>query len=215
MKELYMRTKLRSKLPLLFIALATLIAIPALAALADDISNNIDLSVDAQAEVMPLTVGGANGTTLLYVTPQNSDGKNGCNLTGSTTFVASVSSSNTGVATVSPSSVTFTSCGATPTLTVSPVAQGSATISLSQTSNTTAGTFNLAPATFTVNVSPPPNTAPSVSVDGVSGGANYEKGFVPAATCNVTDAEDGPSSFAHRPPPARIRTPAGFRPRPR
>ena len=164
---------------------------------ADDISNNLDASIDAVAEVMPLNVGGANGTTQLYVDPTGGDGKSGCNLTGSTTLVVSVASSNTAVATVSPGSVTFTSCGATPTLTVTPVAAGSATISVVQTSNTTAGSFDLAPATFTVNVtSPAPaNTAPSVTVSGVTGGESYEKGTVPDATCEVTDAEDGPSSF--------------------
>ena len=31
---------------------------------------------------------------------------------------------------------------------------------------------------------------------GVTGGASYDKGSVPAATCQVTDAEDGNSSFA-------------------
>lgn len=68
---------------------------------ADDISNNLDASVDAVAEVMPLTVGGGNGTTQLVVTPQNGDGKNGCNLTGATTMGLSVSSSDISVATVS------------------------------------------------------------------------------------------------------------------
>ena len=164
---------------------------------ADDISNNLDGSIDAVAEVMPLNVGGANGTTQLYVTPRNDDGKNGCNLTGSTTLGLSVSSSNASVATVSPSSVTFTSCGDVKTLTVTPGVQGSATISVSQTSNDTSGTFNLAPATFTVNVvASSANTAPTVTVSGVVGGASYNKGSVPAATCQVTDAEDGDSSFA-------------------
>lgn len=168
-------------------------------AFADDISNNLDATIDTVAEVMPLNMGGANGTTQLYVTPRNEDfGKNGCNLTGSTTLVLSVSSSNTAVATVSPSSVTFAACGDTKTLTVTPVAQGSATISVAQTSNNTGGTFNLAPATFTVNVVPPApaNTAPQVSVAGVIGGASYNKGSVPTATCQVTDTEDGPKSFA-------------------
>jgi hypothetical protein len=174
---------------------AVVLAVPAIA-LADDISNNLDASIDSAAEVMPLTVGGANGTTQLYVQPQGGDGKSGCNLTGSTSATFAVSSSNTSVATVSPSSVTFTSCGDVRALTVTPVSQGSATISLSQTSNNTGATFNLAPATFTVNVSPPPNTAPTVTVAGVTGGANYNKGSVPNATCNVVDAEDGNSSFA-------------------
>lgn len=178
----------------LFLTIAVLLAIPFIAS-ADDISNNLDATVDAVAEVMPLTVGGADGVTQLYVVPRNGDGKNGCNLTGSTMLVVSVSSSNESVATVSPSSVTFTSCGDTPTLTVKPVAEGSATISLGQTSNDTGGTFNLAPAAFTVNVAPPLNTAPTVKVTGVTGGASYEFGSVPTATCEVTDAEDGNLSF--------------------
>jgi hypothetical protein len=162
---------------------------------ADDISNSLDPSIDAVAEVMPLTQGGPAGTTTLYVNPTNGDGKNGCNLTGSTTLVLSVSSNNTSVATVSPSSVTFASCGDVKTLTVTPHSQGTATISVSQTSNNTGATFNLAPATFTVNVAPPPNTPPNVTVSGVTGGASYNKGSVPAASCSVTDAEDGNSSF--------------------
>ncbi|HET9323562.1 MAG TPA: hypothetical protein VFO03_06750, partial [Gaiellaceae bacterium] len=164
---------------------------------ADDISNDLDGTIDAVAEVMPLQVGGANGTTNLYVTPRNGDGKNGCNLTGSSTLVLSISSSNSSVATVSPSSVTFGSCGDVRALTVTPFAQGSATISASQTSNSTDGTFNLAPATFTVNVTAPPpaNTPPQVAVIGVTGGASYAKGSVPSAMCMVTDAEDGNSSF--------------------
>jgi hypothetical protein len=177
-------------------ATATLVLAGAATAYADDVSNNLDSSIDAVAEVMPLNLGGANGTTELYVTPRNGDGKSGCNLTGGTSLVLSVSSSNTAVATVSPSSVTFSSCGDMPTLTVSPIGVGSATISASQTSNNTGGTFNLAPVTFTVNVAPPPNTAPTVQLTGVSDGASYEVGSVPAAQCSVTDAEDGNSTFA-------------------
>ena len=42
---------------------------------------------------------------------------------------------------------------------------------------------------------PNPNTAPNVSVADVTDGASYNKGSVPTATCDVTDTEDGPSSF--------------------
>jgi hypothetical protein len=108
----------------------------------DNIYNNIDATVDVVAEVMPLTVGGANRTTQLLVMPTGGDGKPGCNLTGSTTLVVSIASSNPAVATVSPASVTFTSCGYTETLTVTPGAQGTATITVAQTSNTTGGSFN-------------------------------------------------------------------------
>lgn len=162
----------------------------------DDISNNLDATIDAVAEAMPLTLGGSNGTTTLYVQPRNGDGKSGCNLTGGTSLVVSIASSNTAVATVSPTSATFTSCGGTPTLTVTPVGAGSATISISQVSNNTGATFDLQHATFAVNVAPPPNTAPVISVTGVTPGAEYVKGSVPPAMCSVEDAEDGNSSFA-------------------
>jgi hypothetical protein len=42
----------------------------------------------------------------------------------------------------------------------------------------------------------PTNSAPDVSVTGVTGGASYEFGSVPAANCTVVDTEDGNSSFA-------------------
>jgi hypothetical protein len=181
-------------------SLGMLLAVPAIA-LADQVANNIDGSVDSIAETMALEQGGANGTTKLYIVPQNDDGKNGCNLTGSTTLTISLASSNTSVATVSPSTVTFTSCVDSANgipVTVTPVGQGSADITASLVSNTTSGTFDLTTAKFTANVSPatPTNTPPNVTVSGVTGGASYNKGSVPAATCQVTDAEDGNSTFA-------------------
>lgn len=127
-------------------------------ALADDVSNNIDGNIDATLESISLTAGGANGSVGLYIQPRNGDGDNGCNIQGSETLVVSVNSSNTSVATVSPASITFGACGDIPSLTVTPVGTGSATISLSQTSNNTGGTFNLAPASFTVNVGAPTPT---------------------------------------------------------
>lgn len=165
-------------------------------AFADDIHNDLDASIDAAAETMALNVGGADGTTTLAVQPVSGDGKNGCNLTGGTTLTASVSSADTGVATVSPTSVTFASCGDTKLLTVTPVAIGSTSVTLAQTANTTAGTFNFAPATFDVTVGGPLNTPPTVSVSGVTDGSSYNLGSVPVAMCDVVDAEDGNSSFA-------------------
>ena len=166
-------------------------------ALADDIANTLDTSVDAIAEVMPLNAGGTAGSTTLTLTPTNGDGKNGCNLTGSTQLTLAIGSSNAAVATVAPTSVTFTSCSDAKTLTVTPHAHGPAVISATQVSNTTAGSFDLAPATFRVDVAAPApsNTAPTLSITGVQDGASYTKGGVPAATCEVADAEDGPSTF--------------------
>jgi hypothetical protein len=184
-------TSLGRRLAVLF-AMSIGLSVVAAPALADDIINNLDATVDADAEVMALNVGGPNGTTTLRVDPMNLDGKNGCNLTGSTTLVVAVNSSNAGVATVSPSSVTFDSCGATRMLTVTPQAAGSTTISLSLVSNNSGGSFNLAPATFTVNVTAASNHAPSVSVTGVSK-TSYELGVdtLPTPGCLATDDEDG------------------------
>jgi hypothetical protein len=176
-------------------AAITLVGAGASVASADDITNTIDTTVDAAAETMPLNIG-ATGSTTLSVITQNGDGKNGCNLTGGTTFSADVASSNTKVATVSPSSVTFTSCSDTKILTVTPLSVGTADITLSQTGNTTSGSFNLAPATFTVNVSAaaPSNTAPKLTITGVST-TPYAYGSTVSPLCNVDDAEDGKSSF--------------------
>ncbi len=186
-----MRTRLmRGKISLLFLTCALLIAVPAVAALADDIANNLDTSVDADYETLALNAGGSNGSVTLRVVERNGDGKNGCNFQGSSeSFTASVSSSNTSVATVSPSSVTFGSCGDTRTLTVTPGSAGSANITLSQTSNTTGESISVAPASFTVTVSAS-NSAPNVSVTGPVHGATYEFGTVPTPGCSVTDAED-------------------------
>jgi len=92
----------------------------------------------------------------------------------------------------------FDGCGDVQTVTVTPLAAGSATVSLSQQFNGTGATFNLAPATFSVTVSPttPSNTAPHVRVTGVAAGASYESVSVPDAGCVVTDTEDGNATSA-------------------
>ena len=166
-------------------------------AYADAIYNNLDATFDAEAEVMPLNVGGSSGSTKLAVDPENQDGKNGCNLTSQSTVTLQLASSNTSVATISPATVTFDSCGATRSLTISPVGSGSATVTATVVTNTTGALFNVAPATFTVNVAAPApsNTAPRLSINGVTANASYPKGSVPRAMCNVTDSEDGAKSF--------------------
>src|SRR5215208_3594068 len=107
-----MRTMLRSKISLLFMTCAVLLAVPAIA-LADIVANDLDTTVDNTAEVMGLQVGGANGTSKLYVINQNTsqgDTNNGCNLAGASNLQLDVTSSNPGVATVSPASVTIDDC---------------------------------------------------------------------------------------------------------
>lgn len=175
----------------LVIATVIAAALFVVGAAADDISNNVPGTV----KVMALNADGPTGSTDFTVVPRNGDGKNGCNLTGTTTLVVSVASDNTSVATVSPTSLTFESCDDVKTVTVAPHSTGSADVSLSQVSNNTGGTFDLGPAAFRVDVAPPANTAPDVEVTGVEHGASYAKGSVPAAGCSVVDAEDGNSTF--------------------
>jgi hypothetical protein len=180
------------------LATTALVLTGAAVATADDVYNDLDLTIDATAELMQLVAGGAVGTTTLKVQPRNNDGETGCNFGGPGVqeLVVGVTSSDTSVATVSPTQLTFTSCDSTPLLTVTGLAPGTSTVTLSLISNTTgSGSFNLAPATFTVNVTSS-NTPPSVAVTGVAHGASYEFGSVPTAGCSVTDAEDGPSTFA-------------------
>jgi hypothetical protein len=180
------------------LASTALVLTGAAVATADDVYNDLDLTIDATAELMQLVAGGAVGTTTLKVQPRNNDGETGCNFGGPGVqeLVVGVTSSDTSVATVSPTQLTFTSCDSTPLLTVTGLAPGTSTVTLSLISNTTgSGSFNLAPATFTVNVTSS-NTPPSVAVTGVAHGASYEFGSVPTAGCSVTDAEDGPSTFA-------------------
>lgn len=179
-------------------ALGTLAAATSLAlvggglAFADDISNDLDTTVDAVAETMALTAGGDTGSTILRVITTNGDGKNGCNLTGGTTLTVAVSSSATAVATVAPASLTFTSCSETKTVTVTPLTQGSTNVSLSQTGNTTGATFNLDPATFTVNVAAAQaqdRTAPTIESVGATTNPN-DNGWYNTPVTNTFRATD-------------------------
>ncbi|UZX04997.1 hypothetical protein F8G81_22145 [Arthrobacter sp. CDRTa11] len=164
---------------------------------ADQIHNTLDAGIDAEAEIMPLNAGGATGATTLALFATGEDGKNGCNLTGQNTLTLGLSSGDEGVATVSPSEVTFTSCGFTQPLTITPLTAGSTSVTARIISNSTTYTFDVLPASFTVNVTAPApsNEAPVLSISGVTAGASYDKGFVPAALCDVSDKEDGDSSF--------------------
>ncbi|MGN6578136.1 MAG: HYR domain-containing protein [Nocardioides sp.] len=179
------------------VAAATAAGVMALptSAIADTVYNNLDNTVDATAETMSVTAGGATGTTSLFVAPANGDGVNGCNVKNTNALTVTVASSNASVATVSPSSVTFETCGDGQQITVTPKAAGSANVTVSVSSNNTGGTFDVAPATFTVNVAKPANTAPTVSVKGVTSGSAYEYGNVPVAQCEAVDKEDGTSTF--------------------
>ena len=50
--------------------------------LADDISNNLDGTVDADFETLSLNPSGPEGSVILTYIERNNDGKNGCNRLG-------------------------------------------------------------------------------------------------------------------------------------
>ncbi len=165
--------------------------------LADDVANDIDLTVDAAYETVALVVGGSTRTVDLFIVPKNDDGKNGCNLTGSTTLTISAASSTPGVATVAPSQVTFTNCEAVGTnwstaVTVTPVSTGSTNITFTLVDNTTAGTFDLTPANFAVNVTAPTpsDTTPPVITPSIVGTLGNNGWYVSDVTVSWTVVDD-------------------------
>lgn len=168
-------------------------------ALADNVYNDVDASIDATLETMNLTVGGPTGTVKYAVQIANGDGKNGCNLTGGTSLVVAVAPVAAGIATVSPASLTFGGCNDVKTVTVTAVAAGTTNIVLSQTSNSTSGTFDLAPASFKVTVAAAPvivdTTAPIITVTATpAANANgWNKGDV-QVIWTVNDPESAVSS---------------------
>jgi hypothetical protein len=234
-----MRTTLRGKITLLFMACAMLLAIPAVA-LADNINDDI---ADSVTSALPLTAGDANstGTAQVKIVATGGDANSGCNIDAATESVtlrfntpAGVSATAMTGATATPGQMKFTACGVDQSVKFSASSSavpGAYTITADIVQNNTNGTYNNnvsipikvnAPAIADadgdgvadasdncVNVAnanqadadadgtgdacddtPNPNTAPNVSVAGVNDGGSYEKGSVPTATCDVTDAED-------------------------
>jgi hypothetical protein len=152
-------------------ALTLLVAgvMPLGVAIADDIYNDLDLGIDATLETMNLTVGGPTGTVHYKVQVRDAavDGKNGCNFQGGESITTNVVTSSAAVATVSPTTLTFTGCNDIKTVTVTAVGIGAANITLTQTANTTGDTFDYTTASFTVNVAaaaPVDTTAPVISL---------------------------------------------------
>jgi len=204
---------LRGKVTLLFMLLGMLLAVPTIA-LADDLRNDLDNSFEADFEVLSLQAGGASDDVNIVLQTQGGDGDAGCNLDGSEKIevqaISSSSAASVKWADTGTDKVEFLGCNAPSSrnLTVTPGSSaGSANVTFKITStgatetspgsgiftvpSTGGGTYDMNTARFTVNVTPPPNTPPTVSVTGVTHGATYDKGTVPDAGCSVTDTEDG------------------------
>ncbi|MFL6079781.1 MAG: hypothetical protein ACJ714_07625, partial [Ornithinibacter sp.] len=165
---------------------------------ADLITNGVDDSVDSIVEVMPLSLTTGPAKTTIYVVAAEGDTDEGCNFDGpSETLTVNLASDNPAVATVSPTSLVLSACGAAGAqqVTVTPVGVGTATVTTSQAQfgNRTGGVFHFGNSTFKVNVTGIPNTPPTVEVTGVEEGGRYVRGELARPECVATDVEDVPT----------------------
>lgn len=144
-------------------------------AVADDVYNNIDSTIDANWETMNLSVGSPATPVSYSIRPTSyvyPDYKPGCNIYPGQIFVATAYSNNPSVAYVPPTALIFDSCSDVLSVPVMPMGPGTAVITLIQNANSTGGYFELSPATFTVNVSYAADTTPPVIVPHVTPGPN-------------------------------------------
>jgi hypothetical protein len=137
-----------------------------------------------------ITAGGS--TTINYsIRNQNivhGDTQNNCNPADGTAATVNLTVPND--VTASRTSFTLADCGISAAVTFSSSKPGNYTISVASVTDSGGGVYNTAGATWSLKVNAPPNTAPSVSVTGVTNGQTYEKSSVPQPGCSVTDAED-------------------------
>ena len=122
----------------------------------------------------------------------NGAGSDGCNAADGTALTLTVNVP--AAVTASVGSLSFSACNVVRSVTFTSNTVGDHAVTVSFSDAGGAGDYRNQ-ANFILHVTGASNTAPSVAVAGVSHGATYEFGAVPAATCNATDTEDGPSSF--------------------
>ena len=161
---------------------------------ADNIQDTI---ADSGAGVTLVAGSGTSGSAAIRVIGNNSAGDPdpGCNIdSGENPLVLDIVTP-AGV-TANPDPLSITSCGTEFPVTFtasSSAVSGHATVIV--LSGPAGGGTYVNQVDIPISITQP-NTKPTVSVRGVTDGASYVIGHVPAATCDVTDPEDGTSSFA-------------------
>jgi hypothetical protein len=149
------------KISAFILAVAVSGILPIGVAIADQVSNNLDNTVDATLEVATITAGGSVSVGF-YVQVSKNDPKgdvDGCNATGNNPATLTFINLPSGV-TVSPSSVTFTGCGTSNVqyVSFSSSIPGTYTIdsdNFSMSGGKTGSLWNLDPAAFTLQVNTP------------------------------------------------------------
>jgi hypothetical protein len=164
---------------------------------ADNIQDTIE---DTGTGVTLVAGSGISGTASIRLNDNSSGGDKdaGCNIdSGDDPLVLTVVTPS-GV-TATPNPLKITSCnkdGFPVTFTASSSAvSGPVTVIIDSVPAGGGTFFNQVYIPITVTQPVPTNTKPSVAVTGVTDGDSYEIGTVPTATCTVTDAEDGGSTF--------------------
>jgi len=159
-------------------------------ALADNVKDDVASSTGQGGQ---RTITGGGSTTVKYWIQENgAGGLKDCDAADGTPVTVGIGAP-AGV-TATPSSLSFSACGDV-NLNAHAVTFTSSkpgTYKMTTTATDTTDSYNANGADWTLVVT---NSAPSVAVQGVVNGAEYMVGSVPAATCRVTDVEDGSSSF--------------------
>ena len=164
--------------------------------LADQVVNNIDITIDSTPEVRTITVGGST-TVGFFIQPSNtipSGDASGCNATGSTPAIVNLNIPAN--VTASATSLTFSGCGVVQNVTFSSSAANISgyTISVSSVTGGKSGSgWDTSTADFKLVVNPPANTAPSLDLPGnITEEATSAAGAVVNYTASAIDAEDNP-----------------------
>jgi hypothetical protein len=165
-----MRTRLTSRISLLFMAFALVLALPAMA-FADTLQINNTLVVGSNVSKDP----GQSGTGKVWLDPSDNstDTQNGCNATTSAPVTVTFTSSDTSKI-ANPAPVTLTDCGTTKAADFSYSVASSATAGTVQISGAVSGgrggTYNTSD-TLTVTINAPAKADTSIS--NVSGSGTY------------------------------------------
>jgi len=182
-----MRTRLRGKVTLLFIMVAALIAVPAIAAFADNVQNDV-----VAGGTDTITTSGS--TTINYQVKNTAAGGSafsGCDPADGSKLTLTIN--KPAAVTASPGSLTFDKCDTPQSVQFSSSTVGDYNITVSASDSH--GNYNVSGAAFTLHVTnppPPPNTAPTLSLpSNPTAEATGPGGAAVTYTATASDDQDG------------------------